>query len=162
MHTANMREDEHPYASRWYQWPLATGRWLLCWSGQGRHIICVGNVLLWWPVFAAVASSAIRAIAVRDWESPTASMAAGWTLSLLPFAFIKRTLFIYHYAIPLIFGCCNLGAIIEKCGCACGRGFCYSAVITLAAAGFLLWAPWAYGLSTPDFEFLVWNSRWRM
>jgi dolichyl-phosphate-mannose--protein O-mannosyl transferase len=161
MHKENMGLKEHYYKSSWYEWPLATGRWILYWSGQGRHIICVANVLLWWPVCAGVLVSAVRAVVLRDSKSPTTAMTLGWALNILPFALVSRALFLYHYAIPLIFGCCNLAGLIEECASPHARGFCYCAVMASASLGFLLWCPWAYALQTPDFDFLVWNEKWR-
>jgi dolichyl-phosphate-mannose--protein O-mannosyl transferase len=162
MHCINMEvEVGHPYESKWFEWPLATGKWVLYWTRDGKHIICMGNILLWWPVFGAVIANTMRAVITKDFESPATAMVIGWVLSYLPFALVPREMFVYHYAIPLIFGCCNLAAFIEEWKAANVRGFGYCTVITMAGIGFLLWCPWSYGLTTPDFEFLVWINRWR-
>jgi hypothetical protein len=47
MHRGNMLiGNGHPYSSKWYTWPLFTGRWVLYWMKEGRHILCLGNFLL--------------------------------------------------------------------------------------------------------------------
>jgi dolichyl-phosphate-mannose--protein O-mannosyl transferase len=162
MHRQNMKIGYgHGYASKWYQWPLATGRWVLYWTMEGKHILCMANVLLWWPVFAGIVINFGRIVMTWDMGSETSSMVVGYLLSYLPFAFIPRDIFIYHYAVPLIFGCCNLGVLLERSVAPEIRGFCYFGVSMMAVVGFFLWCPWAYGLTTPEFDFLVWNNAWR-
>jgi dolichyl-phosphate-mannose--protein O-mannosyl transferase len=162
MHRGNMKiGSSHPYASKWYEWPLATGKWVLYWTMDGKHILCMGNVLLWWPVFGAVLVNIVRAICMRDVSSETSAMLFGYLFSYLPFALVPREMFIYHYAVPLIFGCCNIVVLIDKFLPPRARGFCYLMFPCMAITGFFLWCPWAYGLTTPDFYFMMWNSKWR-
>jgi dolichyl-phosphate-mannose--protein O-mannosyl transferase len=161
MHTGNMKIGSgHPYSSRWYQWPLATGKWVLYWTRDGKHILCMANVLLWWPVFGMILVNAIRAVLFLDIRSEATAMVLGYLLSYLPFALIPREMFLYHYAIPLIFGCCNIGVFIDKCMGKRERGFLCLLFGAMAVAGFFRWCPWAYGLTTPDFHSLVWVKSW--
>jgi dolichyl-phosphate-mannose--protein O-mannosyl transferase len=161
MHRGNMKIGSgHPYSSKWYEWPLATGKWVLYWTRDGKHILCMANVLLWWPVFAAIVFNLGRTILKLDFFGDTSAMMWGYLFSYLPFGLVPREMFIYHYAIPLIFGCCNLGLVIDRCLNPGQRGFCYLLFSAMAVIGFFLWCPWAYALTTPDFRFLVWNSKW--
>jgi dolichyl-phosphate-mannose--protein O-mannosyl transferase len=115
MHRANMRIGSgHSYASKWYEWPLATGKWVLYWTLDGKHILCMANVLLWWPVFGAVVLNIARAVLTLDIASETSAMLIGYLVSYLPFALVPREMFIYHYAIPLLFGCCNISVMISR------------------------------------------------
>jgi dolichyl-phosphate-mannose--protein O-mannosyl transferase len=162
MHEGNMRiEGGHPYASKWYTWPLFTGKWVGYWVKEEKHILCMGNVLVWWPVFAGVLISVVKSVLERDVASEGAAMLSGWAFSFLPFALIPREMFLYHYAIPLIFGCCGLVVLVERAAPPLLRGFLYAMLMVLAVIGFLVWCPWAYGLTTPDFYWLVWNRNWR-
>jgi dolichyl-phosphate-mannose-protein mannosyltransferase len=111
-------------------------------------------------VFFGIVVNFIRVLVKREFQSEVSIMLYGYLLSYLPFALIKRDMFIYHYAIPLIFGCCNMAILIERCLGPKLRGFCYCLVATSALIGFFLWCPWAYGLTTPEFWFLVWDRRW--
>lgn len=161
MHHTNMRiGHSHPYSSPWYSWPLATGKWLLFWTNEGKHIICMGNVLLWWPVFFSIVFNLIRVCLNLECQSELSSMLFGYLLSYLPFALIPRDVFIYHYAIPLLFGIYNLNLLIERIMPPVCRGYCYMLFLSMAAFGYVKWNPWAYGLTTPDFYFLVWNRKW--
>lgn len=161
MHRGNMRiGHRHPYSSPWYTWPLATGKWLLFWTNEGKHIICMGNVLLWWPVFFSIVINLIRSLLLFDFQSEESSMLFGYLLSYMPFMLIPRDVFIYHYAIPLLFGIYNLNLLIERWLPPVCRGYCYLLFVSMAAFGYVKWNPWAYGLTTPDFYFLVWNRKW--
>lgn len=162
MHFGNMAiGGGHAYSSPWYSWPLATSRWVLYWTLEGKHILCMANVLLWYPVFFAVIGNIVRVLLKGDFTSELASMLFGYLLSYLPFLLIPREMFIYHYAIPLLFGCYNIAVLIDREMTPKIRGFMYCSVTAMAIFGFFLWAPWAYGLTTPDFDFLVWNNAWR-
>jgi dolichyl-phosphate-mannose--protein O-mannosyl transferase len=161
MHKGNMQVGTgHPYASSWYQWPLATGKWVLYWTRDGKHILCMANVLLWWPVFGLIVLNAVRAVLLLDLGSETTAMLLGYLLSYLPFALIPREMFLYHYAIPLIFGCCNVAVLINRYMPPRERVFFCLLFGTMAVVGFFIWCPWAYGLTTPDFYSLVWVSNW--
>jgi dolichyl-phosphate-mannose--protein O-mannosyl transferase len=162
MHENNMRiKSGHPYSSKWYTWPLFTGKWVGYWAKDGKHILCMGNVLVWWPVFAGVVANIARAFLEKDFDSETTAMLNGWLFSYLPFALVPREMFLYHYAIPLIFGCCGLVLCVERVMKPVARGFFYSFLMVAALIGFCLWSPWAYGLTTPDFNWLLWNQNWR-
>jgi dolichyl-phosphate-mannose--protein O-mannosyl transferase len=162
MHRGNMQiRSKHPYASAWHTWPLATGRWVLYWTDKGKHIICLANVLLWYPAFAGIVAGAIRVVATRGLGSDEAGTLFGYLLSYLPFALVPREMFLYHYAIPLIFAALNLCALIERALPPGAHAFMLCLCGAAAFFGFLLWCPWVYGLSTPDFDFLVWNDKWR-
>ena len=161
MHAGNMKVGHsHPYASPWYSWPLATGKWLLFWTKDGKHLICMGNILLWWPVFLSIFLDVFRIFSTKDYNSEVSATFFGYFLSLLPFMLIPRDLFIYHYAIPLIFGIAHLNLFIERFLPPVSRGFFYMLFVFMAGFGYIKWNPWAYGLTTPDFRFLVWNSNW--
>lgn len=162
MHVGNMHiAGNHPYASKWWQWPLALGKWVLYWTKDGKHIMCMANVLIWYPVFFGILANLGVMILTGDFESEEAAATFGWILSYLPFALIPREMFLYHYAIPLLFGICSLNAFVERHLPAKQRGFVFALLGCMAVFGFVLWCPWAYGLTTPDFFFLVWNKNWR-
>ncbi|EAY18464.1 Dolichyl-phosphate-mannose-protein mannosyltransferase, putative [Trichomonas vaginalis G3] len=150
----------HPYASKWYQWPLFTGRWVLFWTENGKHLICMGNVLIWWPVFGSIIGSLIAKF-FNTLDAEGLDMLLGYLFSFLPFALIPRDCFLYHYAIPLMFGIYELVILIERQFSPAFTGFLLTLICFLAIFGFFLWCPWVYALTTPDFEFMVWNNKWR-
>lgn len=159
------RTESHiqsPYASRWYSWPLLTGKWVVFWEKDDHHIICLGNMLVWYPVFACVVANFIRVLLENDYESELTALLLGYLVSFLPFAIFSRNLFLYHYAIPLIIGYWNLAVMIEKYVCGMAKTYLFCLVCVLAVVGFWIWSPFVYGLTVPDFDFLVWNQRWRV
>jgi dolichyl-phosphate-mannose-protein mannosyltransferase len=161
MHKTNMQvPHNHPYGSRWYTWPLCTGKWVLFWGQDGRHIAAVGNILLWWPVFFGIVLGAVMCLLRWDIGSERAVLIYGYLASLIPFMFITRDCFLYHYAVPLIIGCCHLGLFLERELPAIGRGFAFCLFGSMAVFGYFFWCPWAYGLMTPDFDFMTWNRKW--
>jgi dolichyl-phosphate-mannose--protein O-mannosyl transferase len=162
MHRKNMKKGYgHAYASKWTSWPLFTGRWVAFWAKDGKNVLCVGNVLLWWPVFFGIIANSVRAAMTGDLGSETTGVLIGYWLSYLPFGLIWRDAFLYHYAIPLVFGCCNLGVLIDIELPPTAKGFALAMFAVMAIVGYIVWCPWAYGLTTPDFDFLVWNRNWR-
>ena len=161
MHVSNMNvKSGHPYSSKWWSWPLCLSRWVLYWTVDGRHIICMGNVLLWYPVFIGILIRIIKIIITKDLESHSFSTLIGYLLSYLPFAIISRDMFLYHYAIPLLFGIYNICNLVDETSPK-ARGFLFCLLSSMCLFGYFLWNPWVYGLTTPDFNFLVWNNKWR-
>ena len=149
----------HPYASSWYTWPLFLSKWVLFWTDDGKHVICMGNVLLWYPIFIGVLFNIGRKV-IGSIDSESFDMLLGYLFSFLPFALIPRDCFLYHYAIPVLFGIWGLVLMIERNFDGKTRGFLFSLVASMAIFGYFFWAPWAYALTTPDFDFLVWNHNW--
>lgn len=144
-----------------YSHPYATCKRLLFWTNEGKHIICMANILTWWPVFFSILINLIVVCLNWDFQSELSSMLFGYLLSLLSFALIPREVFIYHYAIPLLFGIFNLNLAVERLLSPVSRGYCFLLFVSLSAFSYVKWNPWVYGLATPDFNFLVWNSKWR-
>jgi hypothetical protein len=145
--------------SPWWSWPLALGRWVPLWEADGRRVVCMANVLLWCPVFIGALVSLGVLVYTRNWAAPGGALCVGYWLSYLPLAACgPRNLTVY--ALPLLFGICNLAGLIERAFVGEMRGFVAALAGAMAVAGFFLWAPLAYGLSTPDFGFRVWNPSW--
>ncbi len=92
--------DSHPFASRWYEWPLSLrpvwyfmGEFLP--AGMHASIALLGNPLVWWPACAA-------ALLLLYAKLHGAGRTAGFLLiaaaaQLLPWMFVTRTTFLYHY-----------------------------------------------------------------
>ncbi|MFN3285657.1 MAG: phospholipid carrier-dependent glycosyltransferase [bacterium] len=102
----------HPYASPWWSWPLllrpmwyyyeASGGWM-------KGILAVGNPVIWWAVLPAVVAASRQ---VRS--SPALAFAAvGFAVSYLPYAFVGRLLFVYHFTPVLPFGYLALATALE-------------------------------------------------
>ncbi|MGL4982730.1 MAG: glycosyltransferase family 39 protein [Treponemataceae bacterium] len=90
---------EHPFASRWYQWPLMiTPMWYYS-NGisatHGEGITSFGNPLIWWigiPAFLCMIF-----LALKDKDSLAGFFIIAILSQYLPWILIKRITFIYHY-----------------------------------------------------------------
>lgn len=153
-------KESNPNASKWWSWPLFNCRWVPFWSKNGKLIVCLGNVLLWYPVFFGILWNLIVTLIRRDVKSMRACLLSGYLLSLLPFMLIPRNLCLFHYAVPLIFGIYNLALMIQNELSPVCRGFVFSLLMSLAVFGYLNWSHLVYGLTIQDLEFLIWNKKW--
>ena len=96
-------ESTHPYSSPWYDWPVirrpmwyysrvitstATG-------GLREGISAFGNPAVWWPGIAA-SLYMIYLWAVRK-DRTAAFLTVGYLAQYLPWSFVTRSTFIYHY-----------------------------------------------------------------
>jgi dolichyl-phosphate-mannose--protein O-mannosyl transferase len=93
-------KDTHPFASRWWSWPLDL-RPVWFYSGKdlayGRTstIASFGNPLIWWTGIPAVVAAAV--IALRQRERGMVVVLTGFVFQYLPWLFVSRVTFIYHF-----------------------------------------------------------------
>lgn len=97
--------DEHSFSSRWYQWAIMT-RPIWYYSGSisdtvKEGISSFGNPLVWWVGIIAFFYTAYRALR-RD--KTALFLAVGYLAQLLPWVFVTRITFIYHYfpSVPFV------------------------------------------------------------
>lgn len=170
MYHANERlRVEHPFASKWSQWPLDQ-KAIFFWQDdsltatQGdlairREIWLFGNPVVWLFALLAVGAGTlllVLALITRTFRDAPAFMLflllSAWAANVLPFSRIDRPLFIYHYFFPLVFSIILSGILCDyflkkyalvhkKTG---RRILCVGLV--LVATSFLLIAPFTYGL----------------
>ena len=84
----------------------------------------------------------------------------GYSVSYFPFYWIPRTLYLYHYLIPLIFGCLSFGSMVELFLPMRYRSVFVVFVCIAAAFGFWLWSPYVYGTDKHDPDMMIWTRRW--
>lgn len=97
-------DDTHPYSSPWYEWPLLI-RPIWYYSsivsggygagGLREGISAFGNPLVWWAGIPA-AFNMLRLWA-RKRDRTAAFLLAGYLAQYLPWFFVTRITFIYHY-----------------------------------------------------------------
>ena len=91
----------HPFSSAWWSWPLSLRPlWLTIdnlQEGWVSTVVAMGNPLIWWTGTFFTILVGDRGIKKRDETSIfiTATILFQW----LPFAFMSRCLFIYHFFI---------------------------------------------------------------
>lgn len=109
---------EHPYSSRWWQW-LINERPILYYlkyfdDGTRSSFGAFLNPVLCWGGLAALIICAVYAAKRRDKAS--AFIVIGYLAQLLPWVFITRTTFEYHYfpaSVFLVLAICRVLALIR-------------------------------------------------
>lgn len=90
----------HPFQSPWYDWPLdIKPMWFYNGSdlpaGRVSTIASFGNPAIWWIGLVAIFAAAVIAIYKRDRKMIVVFTAMAF--QFLPWVFISRIVFIYHY-----------------------------------------------------------------
>jgi hypothetical protein len=107
----------HPYSSPWWSWPLML-RPIAYWqnfpkTGDVQTVWGGGNPVLWWGALTAITITAVQAI-----ERPTLTrsfIVIGYLSYWLIWAWIGRTLFLYHYMASVYFGYLALAILLADC-----------------------------------------------
>ena len=107
----------HPYSSPWWSWPLML-RPIAYWqnfpkTGDVQTVWGGGNPLLWWGALTAITITAVQAL-----ERPSLTrwfLVIGYLSFLLIWAWIGRTLFLYHYMASVYFGYLALAILLGEC-----------------------------------------------
>lgn len=164
MYTAqsSLNDTTHPYASKWYSWPVEA-RGVYYWQGplvdgkQG-HIYLLGNPVVWWGsalgVLAAFLLWLIRPKLLGKRRLLVGFLLAGYAVNFIPFAFIDRPMFLYHYLFALIFAilltCVLLGLVFDWQKQKYGKKAVTQttwALLTVTLLSFLYFVPISYGFA---------------
>lgn len=99
--------NQHPCSSKWYSWPFMYKPMLLYWQFDGTKkqitsILGLGNPVLLWAKSLAILFLLFMLFFKRD--KIIIFLLGSYFISFLPYAFIKRPMFLYHYLPSLIFG----------------------------------------------------------
>jgi dolichyl-phosphate-mannose--protein O-mannosyl transferase len=96
----------HPWGSPWWSWPLMMRPLLmsnpLLPAGESEIMLAIGNPILWWGSAVAVYASLVYLVVKLGkkqniLDHPLMPLLMGYFAFWLPWAPIKRVLFIYHY-----------------------------------------------------------------
>lgn len=155
--------EVHPYCSAWWSWPLMLRPMSYYYQNQGDWLVSVqamGNPLLWWLVAVAVVASMPHGVRKQcPWALQFAL--GNYLIHWLPWALVKRCIFIYHYLPALIFGCMVLAWWVERLW---QRGYRHWAglVLLLPAVGLGFWLPIYLGLPLHRFwwQWRFWLPSW--
>lgn len=141
----------HPYGSKWWQWPLLLKPVLFFWEaeGNGRRVInATGNVVLWWSGFVAVFAGFVSML--KKFNPKVLWLAVSVLVFWLPWAFISRVSFNYHYFSSFFFEILLLSiALVFLVKQEKYKAFVYSFLI-LATIGFVILYPTVTGLLIPN------------
>ena len=97
--------DSHKYASKWYQWPIFYNPvWYYTNVYDFAHVATItglGNIAIWWFSIIAFIYLIVKVIKKRDLTSIYLLITVLCTY--LPYIFINRIMFQYHYFIVMPF-----------------------------------------------------------
>jgi dolichyl-phosphate-mannose-protein mannosyltransferase len=155
--------DVHPYCSTWWSWPLMLRPMSYYYQNQGGWITSVqamGNPLLWWLVLVAVLVSLPQFIR-RNCPWVLQFALGNYLMSLLPWALVKRCIFIYHYLPALVFGCIALAWWVETLWQTGERKLAIVALM-VPGVGLGFWLPIYLGLPLrlPFWQWRFWFPSW--
>ena len=160
-------DAEHPYSSRWYQWMLDI-RPILYYmvnetdAGFTTRFAAWHNPLVAWGGLAAMIATVVQTIRRRCGKG--LFIVIGFLAQLLPWVFIGRTTFAYHYFPSVIFLCLALGYVMNDL-IESGRRWKPAIYgLTGSAAGlYALFYPALVGLRVPTWfmkAFIKWLPSW--
>lgn len=98
-HAKTVLDSTHPYSSHWYQWPIMV-RPIWYFSGTisqsvKEGISSFGNPAVWWTGIAAFLYIVYQVIDKKD--KAASFLVIGYLAQLVPWFFVTRLTFIYHY-----------------------------------------------------------------
>lgn len=141
----------HPYSSKWYEW-VADLKPILYYVGYSEDgsskaaISAFGNPAVWWAGILAMLAMVYHAFARKDGRA--LFILLGFAAQLLPWVFITRLTFIYHYFPSTIFLILALSHVLntlwERGGKAAAVGY-----TSAAGALFAAFYPCLSGLTVP-------------
>lgn len=161
----------HPYSSKWYTWPLML-RPIYYWEGAGENIYYLGNPFIYWLGAAAIIGLAAYWLILHarrrygnlpeKIQRAVTFVVAGFSANFLPFIFIGRVMFLYHYEAALVFSIMAVALLLDMIP-EWRREAAVVAVMVLSLACFVYFAPLSYGtpMSFKAFEQRMWLQSWR-
>ena len=158
MYTANANiSSKHPFGSKWYSWPV-NSKPVYYWNqesfdglpGRKAKIYLSGNPVLWWLATFAVIF-AIFGLLTKKGRSRLSPifyiLLLGYFANLLPFIFITRVAFLYHYLPSSLYAILILSLLLTNFWPK-GKKIFLPAII-LIALGFIIFSPLSYGWPMP-------------
>lgn len=159
MHTGNMGiRGFHPSQSRPFNWPLLTGIDVSFWHSGKESIKCHGNVFSYYLALIGIIVVLFSFNSKRYFDMIHSVI--GWIFCYFPLYLIPRTLFLYHYLIPLIFGCISYGISLDLIHNKMIKRIVFIISLCLVIFGFWLWMPFVYGMYIHDKKYMIWNQNW--
>lgn len=106
----------HPYESWWYEWPWIKRPLFQAVThgpnGMGSAISCFGNPLVWWPGMLAVLYN--FKCWLWDKDRKAGFLCISYAAQLIPWMFVTRNTFIYHYFPASLFMILMIGYCLYK------------------------------------------------
>lgn len=154
----------HPFSSPWWSWPfISKPIWLYVSylpEGIKSTIVLLGNPAVWWTGFACLLLATVLAVVKRNFACMF--IAVIFFFQWLPYAFISRAVFLYHFYVCVPFLCLATAYFISaywRFRWMKAAAIVYFALVVLL---FILFYPVISGLpaSTSTIDNLKWLGGW--
>ncbi len=157
----------HQYSSKWYSWPFML-RGVFYWQNvdMGKYIYLLGNPIVYYTATISILTSASLFI-FRKFNKIHKNIAffviIGFLVNFLPFIFIGRVMFLYHYEAALIFSIMSIGLIFDLIKNQKTKLIVSCALIFICSITFIYFSPITYGLhlTQEQLNSRMWLSSWR-
>jgi len=172
----------HPYSSAWYTWPLMI-RPIFYWQSSTTpdtnatvpmqsYIYLLGNPFIYWLgtlsiIFLLIYGLMILHSQDQDRLNPQRKkvllfLGAAYLVNFLPFMFISRVMFLYHYEPALIISVMSMAFFLDLMP-ERAKTLTAAILIGVALAFFVYFAPLTYGTPLTDIELQsrMWLASWR-
>jgi len=164
MNRINMRSNiPHPWQSSPQYWPLLLDKYVSFYHGNNdKRIPCFGSPSAYWfSSLGLFITPIFLVLRLADWRNLLLFFA--WSVSYVPFLFVPRTMFHYHYLVPLMFAVMNLMCLVEKSTIKFLelRGAITTLIMIIAFLNYVYFFPLIYGRSCPNcYKTRMWLKRW--
>ena len=160
--------ERHPFESSWYQWPIM---YKPVWYYVGYYtgaageslkstIVGIGNPAIWWLGIIATIYLLIQTIIKKD--HAYFFILVFILCTYLPYIFIGRAMFMYHFFPTIIFIILAIVAFIKWLSEIVKNNSIYIIYIVIVIAVFLTFYPVTVGVKMPSdvIDSLKWLSSW--
>ena len=107
--------QSHPYSSQWFEWPLMIKPIFYWTDDHGRSIYYFGNCVVWFFGLTAVILAFINQWKIKFQKNSFLNfLLLGYFVNWIPFIFIDRVMFLYHYMTSFIFSVMILVYLLDK------------------------------------------------
>jgi dolichyl-phosphate-mannose-protein mannosyltransferase len=159
----------HEYSSSWWSWPLML-RPIFYWQGKvdpardgNEYIYLLGNPLIYWLGAASILFLIWKIAVKKRYEKTGIFLLTAFLVNFIPFIFIGRVMFLYHYEAALVVSIIVLCYCIERYVSERYRAKVTWTLLAVCLILFIFFAPLTYGLHLSDsaLHARMWLPSWR-
>lgn len=165
MHRSNMGiTSQHSASSKWYDWPFARMKSIAYYT-RYYNLVLFPTPIIWYT--AAIGPIICLFLAIFGYFVGNVGLTklivwpAGYYSSWLPFALIPRVLFVYHYLVPLIFGCFSFVVALDVL-LSNAKKWKTAIFVLIAIAeilSYIFFAPWTYAMAGYSWSARIWKKK---
>ena len=156
--------ETHPFQSEWYQWPFMYRPVWLYYGQLGGNVVStivgIGNPFIWW--FGVIAAIATIVLGFIKKERENFFIVVLMLCSYIPYIFIGRAMFMYHYFPTLPFVMLAIVSFMKYISEKYKTDMYLKFYIALIIVAFLVFYPVSSGMVTSSeyVDSLKWLSSW--